>query len=83
MSTLRLRNLATLSMEKQLKYEINFDMVIEQCANKKGRSYFVENCSFLFRNKDGPNFYKLVLLFFLIYHFCFLYLQCLRFLVCI
>jgi len=52
-----LRNLAILSIEEQLTGEINFDIVIEEFANKKGKkSYFVENCGFHFRNKDDPNF---------------------------
>ena len=34
MSTLRLRNLATLSIEQQLADEMNFDIAIEEFANK-------------------------------------------------
>ena len=37
MSTLRLRNLATLSIEQKLTDKINFDIVIEEFANKKAR----------------------------------------------
>ena len=37
MSTLRLRNLATLSMEQQLTDNINFDIAVEKFANKKAR----------------------------------------------
>ena len=37
MSTLRLRNLATLSIEQQLTDTINFDIAIEEFANKKSR----------------------------------------------
>jgi len=37
MRTLRLRNLATLSVEQQLRDEINFDIAIEEFANKKAR----------------------------------------------
>jgi len=37
MSILRLRNLAILSIEQQLTVEINFDIVIEEFANKKAR----------------------------------------------
>jgi len=37
MSTLRLRNLAILSIEQQLIYKINFDIAIEEFANKKAR----------------------------------------------
>jgi len=37
MSTLRLRNLATLSAEQQLTDEINFDIATEEFANKKAR----------------------------------------------
>jgi len=41
MSTLRLRNLATLSIEQQLTYEINFDIAIEEFHNKKARKVTV------------------------------------------
>jgi len=41
MSTLRLRNLATLSIEQQSTDNINFDIAIEEFGNK---SYGVENC---------------------------------------
>jgi len=37
MSTLRLRNLATLSIEQQLTDNINFDIAIEEFANNKSR----------------------------------------------
>jgi len=37
MSTLRLRNLDTLSIEQQLTDEINFDIATEGFANKKAR----------------------------------------------
>ena len=37
MGTLRLRNLATLSIEQQLTDEIDFDIAIEEFANKKAR----------------------------------------------
>jgi len=37
MSTLRLRNLAVLSIQQQLTDEINFDIAIEKFANKKAR----------------------------------------------
>ena len=36
-STLRLRNLATLSIEQQLTDEINFDIAIEEFANSKAK----------------------------------------------
>jgi len=41
MSTLRLRNLATLSSEQQLTDKINFDIAIEEFANKKARKVAV------------------------------------------
>jgi len=41
MNTLRLRNLATLSMEQQLTDEINFDIATEEFANKKARKVTV------------------------------------------
>jgi len=37
MSALRLRNLATLSIEQQLTDKIKFDIAIEEFANKKAR----------------------------------------------
>jgi len=40
-STLRLRNLATLSVEQQLTDNINFDITIEEFANKKARKVTV------------------------------------------
>jgi len=41
MSTLRLKNLATLSIEQQLTDNINFDIAIEEFANKKARKVTV------------------------------------------
>ena len=41
MSALRLRNLATLSTEQQLTYNINFDNAIEEFANEKARKVTV------------------------------------------
>ena len=40
-STLRLRNLATLYIEQQLPDEINFDIAIEEFANNKARKVTV------------------------------------------
>jgi len=37
MSTMQLRNLATLSVEQQLTNKMNFDIAIEEFANKKTR----------------------------------------------
>ena len=37
MSALRLKNLATLSIEQQLTDKINFDIAIEEFANNKAR----------------------------------------------
>jgi len=70
MSTLRLRNLATLSIEQQLKDNINFDIAIEEFGNK---SYCIENCSFHFKSKDGPNFLHFFNYFslYVIFAFCF------------
>ena len=39
MSTLRLRNLAMLSIERELTDEIAFDDVTEEFANKKSRKF--------------------------------------------
>ena len=41
LSTLRLRNLATLSFEQQLTDNINFDIANEEFANKKARKVIV------------------------------------------
>ena len=41
MSTLRLRNHATLSVERQLTDSINSDIAIEEFANKKARKVTV------------------------------------------
>jgi len=41
MSTLRLRNLATLSVEQQLTNKINFAIAIEEFSNKKARKVTV------------------------------------------
>ena len=41
MTTLRLRNLATLSIKQQLTYEINFDIAVEEFDNKKARKVTV------------------------------------------
>jgi len=41
MSTLRLRNLATLSVKQQLTDNLNFDITIEEFANKKPRNVTV------------------------------------------
>jgi len=41
MSALRLRNLATLSIEQQLTNNINFDNAIEEFANEKTRKVTV------------------------------------------
>jgi len=37
MSTLRLRDLATLPIEQQLTDKINFDIAIDEFANKKAK----------------------------------------------
>jgi len=42
MSTLRLRNLATLSIEQQLTDNINFYIAIEEFPNKKARKVTVQ-----------------------------------------
>jgi len=41
MSTLPLRNLATLSVEQQLTDNINFDIATEEFTNKKARKVTV------------------------------------------
>jgi len=72
MSTLRLRNLAILSVEQQLTDEINFDIAIEEFANKKARKVTVKKIVvFMSEIKMAVNLYTF-LLFFPICHFCFL-----------
>jgi len=85
MSTLRLRNLTTLSIEQQLTGEINFDIAIEEYANKKARVTVWKIIVFISEIKMVQIFYTF-LLFFPLCHCCLLfncYLQCLSFLVCI
>jgi len=41
MSTLRLRNLAKLSVEQQVTDNINFEIAVEEFANKKARKVAV------------------------------------------
>jgi len=80
MNTLRLTNLAILSIEQQLTDEINFDIDIEEFANKKARKVTVKKIVvFMSEIMMVVNFYTF-LLFFPICHFCFLFnchLQCL------
>jgi len=60
MSTLLLRSLATLSIEQQLTDEINFDIAIEEFANKKEKKLL---CSFHFRIKMVLLFYTFFTIF--------------------
>ena len=64
MSTLRLRNLAKLSVEQQVTDNINFEIAVEEFANKKAREVSVENRSFRFRNKDVLIFFPMSFLLF-------------------
>ena len=43
MNSLRMRNLAILSIERQLTDEIDFDNVIDNFANRKARKTFFRN----------------------------------------
>ena len=43
MNSLRMRNLAILSIERQLTDEIDFDNVIDNFANRKARKCFFRN----------------------------------------
>jgi len=85
-STLRLRYLATLSMEQRLTDTINFDIAIEEFANKKSKKVTEwKTVVFISETKIVLIFYTFFL-FFPICHFCFFfncYLQCLSFFVCI
>jgi len=53
MNTLRLRNIVILSVERQLTDGIVFDNVNGEFPTENKNNYFVESCSFHFRNKDG------------------------------
>jgi len=86
MSALRLRNLATLSIEQQLTDKINFDIAIEEFANKKIRKVSAQKIVVFVSEIKMVLIFYTFLLFFPICHFCFLfncYLECLSFLVCI
>jgi len=64
MSTLRLRNLATLSIEQQLTDNINFDIAIEEFANKKARKVTVYKIVvFISETKIVLIFYTFVTIF--------------------
>ena len=63
MSTLWLRNLATLSTEQQMT-DYKFWHCHWRISQQNGKkSYYVENCSFHFKNKDGLNFYTFFTIF--------------------
>ena len=64
MSTLRLRNLATLSVEQQSTDNINFDIAIEEFANKKARKVTVYKIVvFISETKIVLIFYTFVTIF--------------------
>ena len=68
-----MRSLATLFVEHQLTENINLDIAIEEFANRGKKSYCVKNCSFHFRNIDGPNFLHFFYYFpymYVIFAFC-------------
>ena len=73
MSTLWLRNLATLSTEKQLTDNINFDIAVEEFANHKARKVTVQKI-IVFSSET-----KIVLIFYTFFtispicHFCILF----------
>jgi len=82
MSALRLRNLATLSIEQQMIDKINFDIAIEEFANKKARKVTVQKIVVLVSEIKMVLIFYTFLLFFPICHLCFLfncYLECLSF----
>ena len=72
MSTLRLRNLAILSIEQQLTDEITFDIAIEEFANKKARIVTVKKIVvFISEIKMVLNFYTFYyFLQYVIFAFC-------------
>jgi len=71
MSTLRLRNLATLSIKEQLTDKINFDIPIEEFANKKARKVSVYKIVVFVSEIKMVLIFYTFLLFFPICHFCF------------
>ena len=71
MSTLRLRNLDTLSIEQQLTDEINFDIATEEFANKKARKVTVQKIVVFISEINMALVFILFLLFFPICHFAF------------
>jgi len=73
MSTLRLRNHATLSVEQQLTDEINFDIATEEFTNKKARKVTVQKIVVFISEINMVLIFTLFLLFFSICHFCFLF----------
>jgi len=73
MSTLRLRNLARLSIHKTIGTWNKFWHCHWRICQQKGKkSYCIQNCSFHFRNKDGPNFLHFFYYFsiYVIFTFC-------------
>jgi len=64
MSTLRLRNLATLCMEQQLTDNINFDIAIEEFHNKKaGKNTVQKIVVFISETKIVLIFYTFLSIF--------------------
>jgi len=70
MSTLRLRNLATLPIEQQLTDNINFGIAIEEFGNKGKESYCVKIVVFIKKIKMFLFFYT----FLSIIHYMLLFL---------
>ena len=73
MSTLRLKNLAILSIEQQLTDEINFAIVVEEFGNKKASKVTVKKMVDFISEIKMVLIFHTFLLFFTICHFCFLF----------
>jgi len=71
MSTLRLKNLAILSIEQQLTDEINFAIVVEEFGNKKASKVTVKKMVDFISEIKMVLIFHTFLLFFPLCHFCF------------
>jgi len=73
MNTLRYRNLVILSNEQQLTDKLNFDIAIEEFANKKARKVTLQKIVVFISEIKMVLIFYIFLLFFPLRHFCFLF----------
>jgi len=73
MNTLRYRNLVILSNEQQLTDKLNFDIAIEEFANKKARKVTLQKIVVFISEIKMVLIFYIFLLFFPLCHFCFLF----------